>query len=93
MAPRAAIALLTDRRYTASEAAAGDWYLGNILADDRLLAAALAARGLASVRLDWADEQIDWGRFARSFSAPRGTTTTVRRNLPPGSTGSSRWRG
>lgn len=45
MAPSATIALLTDRRYTATEAAAGDWYLGNILADDRLLAAALAARG------------------------------------------------
>ena len=61
--PRAAIALLTDRRYTAAEAAAGDWYLGNILADDRLLAEALEARGLASIRLDWADESIDWGRF------------------------------
>ena len=60
---RAEIALLTDRRYTASEAPTGDWYLGNILADDRLLAAALAARGLASARLDWADERIDWGAF------------------------------
>jgi len=38
---RAEIALLTDSRYTASEAPTGDWYLGNILADDRLLAAAL----------------------------------------------------
>ena len=63
MAPRAEIALLTDRRYTATVAPAGDWYLGNILADDRLLIADLAARGLASVRLDWADEQIDWGAF------------------------------
>ncbi len=60
---RPEIALLTDRRYTAAEAAVGDWYLGNILADDRLLAAGLAARGLASVRLDWADERIDWGAF------------------------------
>jgi len=61
--PRAEIALLTDRRYTATEAPAGDWYLGNILADDRLLAEALAALGLSSVRLDWADERIDWGAF------------------------------
>jgi hypothetical protein len=61
--PRADIALLTDRRYTAAEAAAGDWYLGNILADDRLLAEALASRGLASVRLDWADSRVDWGAF------------------------------
>ena len=61
--PRADIALLTDRRYTASEAPAGDWYLSNILADDRLLAGALAARGLSSVRLDWADDRIDWGAF------------------------------
>jgi len=61
--PRADIALLTDRRYTASEAPAGDWYLGNILADDRLLAGALAARGLSSSRVDWADERIDWGAF------------------------------
>lgn len=61
--PRADIALLTDRRYTASAAEPGDWYLGNILADDRLLADALSARGLSSVRLDWADERIDWGGF------------------------------
>jgi len=61
--PRADIALLTDRRYTAAEAAADDWYLGNILADDRLLASALAARGLSSVRVDWADTLVDWGAF------------------------------
>lgn len=61
--PRAAIALLTDRRYTADEAPAEDWYLGNILADDRLLAGALSARGLSSVRLDWSDDRVDWGAF------------------------------
>lgn len=57
------VALLTDRRYTASEAAVGDWYLRNILADDRLLQEALARRGLTSVRVDWADPAVDWSRF------------------------------
>lgn len=61
--PRADVALLTDHRYTAAEATAGDWYLGNILADDRLLSDALASRGLSSVRLDWADERVDWEAF------------------------------
>lgn len=61
--PRADIALLTDRRYTAAVAAPDDWYLGNILADDRLLADALTARGLSSVRVDWADERIEWSTF------------------------------
>ncbi len=60
---RADIALLTDRRYTAPEAAPDDWYLGNILADDRLLAEGLALRGLSSVRLDWADDRVDWEAF------------------------------
>ena len=35
----------------------------NILADDRLLQDALDRRGLASVRVDWADPGIDWSRF------------------------------
>ena len=61
--PAADVALLTDHRYTAGVAAPGDWYLGNILADDGLLQAALRARGLSSVRVDWADPAIDWSRF------------------------------
>jgi glutathione synthase/RimK-type ligase-like ATP-grasp enzyme len=63
MPTTADVALLTDRRYTADTAAPDDWYLGNILADDRLLQAALTARGLSSGRIDWADESIDWSRF------------------------------
>ena len=43
------VALLTDRRYTANTAAAGDWYLQNILDDDGLLQNALARQGLGSV--------------------------------------------
>ena len=57
------VALLTDHRYTAAAAAPGDWYLGNILADDGLLQAALARRGLSSVRVDWADTSVDWAAF------------------------------
>ncbi|MDG5766261.1 hypothetical protein QA596_02200 [Balneolales bacterium ANBcel1] len=57
------IALLTDRRYTASQAAPDDWYLGNILHDDRLLQEALAGLGLSSVRLDWSDPAINWPDF------------------------------
>jgi len=57
------VALLTDRRYTARSAAEGDWYLRNILDDDRLLQEALTRRGLTSVRVDWADPEIDWSRF------------------------------
>lgn len=61
--PAIDVALLTDRRYTASTAAEGDWYLGNILADDGLLQAALTRRGLTSRRVDWADPAVDWSRF------------------------------
>jgi len=57
------VALLTDHRYTASTAAADDWYLDNILSDDRLLQAALEARGISSLRVDWADPHIDWSQF------------------------------
>lgn len=57
------VALLTERRYEAAVAAEGDWYLGNILEDDRLLQEALGGLGLTSVRLDWARPGIDWSRF------------------------------
>ena len=61
--PAADVALLTDRRYTAAAADPGDWYLQNILDDDRLLADALARRGLSSARVDWADPSADWSAF------------------------------
>lgn len=57
------VALLTERRYIATEAPPGDWYLGNILGDDGLLADALRARGLSSARLDWSDPGVDWSRY------------------------------
>lgn len=61
--PSADVALLTDSRYTAAVAPPGDWYLGNILADDALLQEALAARGLSALRVDWARPDVDWSRF------------------------------
>src|SRR5687768_2531575 len=57
------VALLTERRYAASAAAPDDWYLGNILADDRHLQDALRERGLSSVRVDWSRPDVDWSRF------------------------------
>ena len=57
--PTADVALVTDRRYTATAAAPGDWYLANILADDDLLRAALARHGMSSVRVDWSDDAPD----------------------------------
>jgi len=57
------IALLTDHRYTASEAPEGDWYFINILKDDGLLQQALEQKGISSERIDWADNSVDWRDF------------------------------
>ncbi len=57
------IALLTESRYCAEVATPSDWYLANILTDDRLLQDALRGRGLSSVRVDWADSSLDWASY------------------------------
>lgn len=57
------VALLTDHRYLAEVAAEGDWYLNNILSDDRLLADALSELGLSSERIDWSRPGVDWSKF------------------------------
>jgi glutathione synthase/RimK-type ligase-like ATP-grasp enzyme len=57
------IALLTEHRYAAPSAPEGNWYLANILRDDALLTDALAAHGLTTQRIDWADPSVDWSRF------------------------------
>jgi len=57
------VALLTDRRYTATEAEPGKTYLANILRDDELLQAELRTRGLTSQRVDWSAPDVDWSRF------------------------------
>ncbi len=61
--PHADIALVSERRFVGREPAADDWYLRNILHDDRLLADALAARGLRTQRVDWSDAGVDWSSF------------------------------
>jgi glutathione synthase/RimK-type ligase-like ATP-grasp enzyme len=58
------IALLTDSRYTAPRAAEGDWYLANILREDELLTAALGELGFRTERIDWAQGDVDWSRYA-----------------------------
>lgn len=61
--PSADIALLTDHRFTAPSAAPGDWFLENILLDDRILSEALGEHGLTTTRVDWASPDVDWSRF------------------------------
>ena len=61
--PTADVALLTERRYAADAAAAGDWDLGNILQEDGLLREALRRIGLSSVRIDWSRPDVDWSRY------------------------------
>jgi glutathione synthase/RimK-type ligase-like ATP-grasp enzyme len=60
---KADIALLTDRRYVATHAPEGDWYLGNILQEDQLLQAAFTRLGLTAVRVDWSLPQHDWSQY------------------------------
>lgn len=60
---KADVALLTESRYEATGAPEGDWYLGNILHEDRLLQEALRQRGLSSVRVDWSRPDVDWSQF------------------------------
>ncbi len=57
------IALLTDHRYVASAAPENDWYFGNILREDQLLQEALKEQGFSSIRIDWADPDVDWSQF------------------------------
>ncbi len=53
------VLLVTESRYESVETP--DWYVANILEDDRLLADALARRGFTSERVDWARDDVDWG--------------------------------
>lgn len=57
------IALLTSSAYKVSHAPEGDWYLANILREDQLLMEALEKQGFTSVRVDWADPDVDWEMF------------------------------
>jgi glutathione synthase/RimK-type ligase-like ATP-grasp enzyme len=57
------VALLTDRRYESATAGPDDWYVGNILEEDRLLSTALRNHGLTTERVDWHRPDVDWSRF------------------------------
>ena len=54
------ITLLTESRYAAAQAAPDDWYLQQILSDDRILSEAMERRGFKVIRKDWADPDFDW---------------------------------
>jgi glutathione synthase/RimK-type ligase-like ATP-grasp enzyme len=60
---KAHIALLTDHRYTLLKAPEGNRYVANILKEDDLLKKALEKRGITSIRVDWADPEVDWSLF------------------------------
>jgi len=60
---KADIALLTDHRFTADTASPGDWYFGNILAEDGLLRAAFDGLGLSSMRVNWSHADEDWSQY------------------------------
>lgn len=61
--PHADIALVSERRFVGREPALDDWYLRNILHDDRLLAEALETHGLTAERVDWSDASVDWASY------------------------------
>ena len=53
------IAILTDKRYVNPEKT--DWYINQVLLEDRLLQTALENKGLKVAKKNWADEKFDWG--------------------------------
>jgi glutathione synthase/RimK-type ligase-like ATP-grasp enzyme len=63
VADPAPVALVTEPRYAANIADPGDWYQANILADDGLLSAALAERGVQAERVAWSLPEVDWSRY------------------------------
>jgi hypothetical protein len=54
------VALLTESRYEQPPLEGRDWYVENILTEDRLVQEALERRGLRVIRLDWATPGFDW---------------------------------
>ena len=52
------ILLLTDARF--ENPADPDWYVNQILTEDRILSEALEKRGLRAKRVDWARKDFDW---------------------------------
>mgnify|MGYP002619990873 FL=1 len=61
MAKAADVALVTEARYVQPQP--GNAYVENIFEDDRWVAEALERRGLSSVRVSWADTEVDWSFY------------------------------
>ncbi|MDC0204550.1 hypothetical protein OAJ65_02010 [Flavobacteriales bacterium] len=52
------VIILTDNRYINPEKT--DWYIDQVLLEDKLLKAALEKQGLIVCKKDWADSNFDW---------------------------------
>lgn len=52
------VVLLTEKQYIAPEKT--DWYIEQVLTEDRLVLEALEAKGLTVTKKDWADPDFDW---------------------------------
>ncbi len=63
MVAPADVALVTERRYETLPDDP-DPYVGNIVREDEIVVAALAAEGLSARRVDWSREDVDWSRFS-----------------------------
>lgn len=59
---RPRVALVTEDRY--EHPTPGHWYIDNILEEDRVLATALAARGIEAERVSWSRADVDWSGHA-----------------------------
>ena len=54
------IIILTDARYETPDE--GNWYVAQLLGEERLLLAGLEARGLRTARVAWSNPDFDWSR-------------------------------
>ncbi len=54
------IVILTDARYEKPDEA--NWYVAQLLGEERLLLAGLEARGLRTARVAWSNPDFDWSR-------------------------------
>ena len=52
------IVILTDARYETPDE--GNWYVAQLLGEERLLLAGLEARGLRTARVAWSNPRFDW---------------------------------
>ena len=52
------VVILTDNRYV--NPAKTDWYINQVLLEDKLLKTALEKQGLIVCKKDWADSNFDW---------------------------------